>query len=170
MEREDFQDSKGNPYSAGNLRAAYCNRRNEVLGDGLSSERAEDIAPPNKEPEPKPKEVPVPTPFPDLDDRIRAVAREVFQEMLQDMQNERNILTSIDDAPPPPEVLKGRVGRKENRIYKRLTLTLDEALYDRFIEERNRLKVSSGRLADIILWQRYGKPKLSYESSEDSEQ
>jgi hypothetical protein len=100
----------------------------------------------------------------DIDDRIRTVAREVFQEMLHNMRNEMNIITDTEDTPPEPRVITGEgKGRRENRKYVKASVTVDEALWQRFTAERDRMRVSTGRLMDIILWRHFGKPKLSFE-------
>ena len=92
----------------------------------------------------------------DLEQRMREIAREVCQEILQ----------STPHAPvmPRPEIVaaSGR-GRKENRKYERITAAIDTVVYDCFKAEREQLNLSTGKLLDLILWERYGKPKLSFE-------
>jgi len=109
-------------------------------------------------------ESPESAPPSEIDERIRAVAREVFQEMIHDMEIERSVSIESDDVPPEPEVIRGEgKGRRENRDYAKVSLTIDKVLWDKFTKERDRMKVSSGRLMDIILWRAFGRPPLSYE-------
>jgi len=103
-------------------------------------------------------------PLSEIDERIRAVAREVFQEMLHSMREEMNVIADTQDAPPEPHVIKGEgKGRRENRRYTKASVTVDKVLWNLFVKERDKLRVSTGRLMDIILWRHFGKPKLSYE-------
>jgi hypothetical protein len=104
-----------------------------------------------------------------LDNRIRQIAREVFKEMIDNMQNIPAVM-NITDTPPEPKVIKGEGrGRREDRDYIKVSATIDKTLWELFKAERDRLKVSTGRMMDIILWRVFGKPRLSYERSEHSE-
>jgi len=99
---------------------------------------------------------------PVTEDRMREIAREVCREMLNSM----NVPTTPDlgeDTPPLPENI---TGRKQNREYERVTITVDKVLWRKFKAERARLNVSTGRLLDILLWRSLGKPRLSYEEPE----
>jgi hypothetical protein len=103
----------------------------------------------------------------EVDNHIREIAREVFAELFQNLQNERNIIAESQDMPPEPETIKkAGKGRRENRDYVKMSVTVDRALWEIFEKERARLKVSSGRMMDILLWRAFGKPKLSYQPSE----
>ncbi|MGO9571851.1 MAG: hypothetical protein ACLP5H_30365 [Desulfomonilaceae bacterium] len=103
-------------------------------------------------------------PVKELDDRMRLVAREVFQEMLHNMRNERNVMADAEDSPPEPETLKkAGKGRRENRNYVKASVTVDKVLWDLFTTERDHMRVSTGRLMDIILWRHFNRPKLSFE-------
>jgi hypothetical protein len=107
----------------------------------------------------------------DLDERIRAVAQQVFQEMFQDILNKGNMIEEFQEMPPEPTTLKGRgKGRRENRIYCKISVTVDAALWKLFMEEQRRSKISSARLLDSILWRHYGKPQLSFELPEEKQQ
>jgi hypothetical protein len=104
----------------------------------------------------------------EIDERIRAGAREVFQEMLHSMREEMNVIADTQDAPPEPHVIKGEgKGRRENRRYTKASVTVDKVLWNLFVKERDKLRVSTGRLMDIILWRHFGKPKLSYEKQDE---
>ena len=106
-------------------------------------------------------------PATELDDRMRAVAREVFEEMLHNMRNERNIITDSEDVPAEPETLKREgKGRRENRDYQKVSVTIDTVLWDKIMQEKDRMRVSTGRAIDIILWRYFGKPPLSFQLPE----
>ncbi|MBI4965514.1 MAG: hypothetical protein HY913_19710 [Desulfomonile tiedjei] len=91
--------------------------------------------------------------------------------MIHDMEIERRVSIEIDDVPPEPEVIKGEgKGRRENRDYVKVSVTVDKVLWEKFTKERNRMKVSSGRLMDIILWRAFGRPRLSYQPQKASKE
>jgi hypothetical protein len=96
-----------------------------------------------------------------LREQIKEIAREVFKEMIESLRPQATV---AEDLPPEPKSVKGKPGRRQNRDYEKISVTLDSALWEKFKAERDRLKVSNSRLIDIILWQRYGKPRLSFES------
>lgn len=100
-------------------------------------------------------------PWAEIEARMRRIATEVLENVRNEMNMNREI--SGQDLPPEPQYLKGQRGRRQDRTYKRLTLSVDINLAERFEDEMRQLNVSAGRLFDIILWQRYGKPKLSFE-------
>jgi hypothetical protein len=105
-----------------------------------------------------------PAPAIEIDERIKAVARQVFQEMFYGMRDEMNAMADMQDVPPEPQVITGEgKGRRENRRYTKASVTVDKVLWNLFVTERDKLRVSTGRLMDIILWRHFGKPKLSYE-------
>jgi hypothetical protein len=97
---------------------------------------------------------------------MTAIAREVFMELIQ---NTPNIQTDLapGDAPPEPEMLAG--SRKESRKYAKISATLDKNLLKLFNREKKRLRMSTGKLMDRILWAHYGKPLLSYQSEREEE-
>jgi len=98
-----------------------------------------------------------------LAERITAI-----EGYLQTMQAKKQSILDIEDMPPEPQVIKGEgKGRRENRDYQKVSLTIDKILWAKFCQERDRRRVSSGRLMDAILWNRYGRPKLSYEDPTD---
>jgi hypothetical protein len=101
-----------------------------------------------------------------LDNRMRIVAREVFDEMLHNMPTGRNIIQEAEE-PPEPETVKGAgKGRRENRDYQKVSITIDTVLWDKIIQERDRMKASTGRAIDAILWRCCNKPLLSYQLPE----
>jgi hypothetical protein len=99
-----------------------------------------------------------------LDKRLTAV-----EKLLQVGRNEGNIITDTQDMPPEPQVIKGEgKGRRENRDYEKVSVTIDKVLWKKFCQERDRLRVSSGRLMDAILWREFGRPRLSYEPTDEN--
>jgi len=72
-----------------------------------------------------------------------------------------------EDFPPEPRIITGAgKGRRETRKYARISLTVDANLWKLVQADMERLKVSAGRMVDILLWRAYGKPKLSFEEEE----
>jgi len=100
------------------------------------------------------------------EERVREIASDVFQKMLADAPTPPAIRQEL---PPEPQVLKGKPGRRQDRSYHKVTITIDSELWKLFCQERDRLGVSNSRLFDIIVWQRYGKPLLSYQEAADEE-
>jgi hypothetical protein len=101
--------------------------------------------------------------------RVKAVAREVFQEMFDDYKPiVKHVPIEGEDTPPEPKTIrKHGKGRKENRKYKRLTVAIDVNLAERFEAEMRSRSLSAGKLMDVILWNRYGKIPLSYHDGAD---
>lgn len=94
---------------------------------------------------------------------IRQIAMEVCESMPRSIPTVSHANTG--DVPPEPETLKGTTkgGRRETREYEKISATVDRVLYKRFHNEQRERKCSTGRLLDIILWNYYGKPPLSYQ-------
>lgn len=99
------------------------------------------------------------------DMRIRTIAREVFEEMMTTMPAALPTTTyNPNDMPPRPETIRGQgKGRRQNRVYRKFSITLDQVLWDLFVEEFTSRKIPPSQLLDAIMWRHYGKPKLSYE-------
>lgn len=99
-----------------------------------------------------------------LAERITAI-----EEFIQTMRTKSTPITDTHDMPPEPQVIKGEgKGRRENRDYEKASVTVDKVLWEKFCAERDRLRVSSGRLMDIILWRAFGRPRLSYEPTDEN--
>jgi|GEM_PF-5667465 len=111
-------------------------------------------------------------------ERVKEIAEEVCREMMLNVQNELNDLKalvsgvpsiptvqSIEDRPKEPIA----TGRSEDRIYGKIGATLDAVLIKRLNQEAKEQKMSVGKLLDIILWQRYDRPPLSYELPEEEQ-
>jgi hypothetical protein len=59
--------------------------------------------------------------------------------------------------------LKGAIGRKQDRDFHKVTVTVDKELWKLFQREQKRLGASASRTMDTILWRHFGKPRLSFE-------
>jgi len=92
------------------------------------------------------------------EDRVR----EIVRAEIRNVMNIQAAEPETEDMPPQPT----RTGRGENRQYVKISLTLDKNLWDLFQLERDRLRVSSGRMLDILLWRALGKPRLSFEADD----
>jgi hypothetical protein len=103
-----------------------------------------------------------------LEQRMEEVARNVFHLMMNEIQVQNMMygksfdLDGIEEIPPEPKTVKGIKGRREDRVYKRYTAGIDVVLVPLFEQEMKAKGLSCGKLLDIILWNRYGKPNLSY--------
>jgi hypothetical protein len=103
---------------------------------------------------------------------IKALAKEVFVEMMISVPNVRTVTHEMaDDLPPEPLKLSGtgKGGRRQTREYGKLSATLDFVLFEHFRSECSERKLSAGRLLDAILWDRYGRPELSYQRADAQE-
>lgn len=58
------------------------------------------------------------------------------------------------------------VPHSKNRTYHRATLTIDTELWELLQHECKRLHILPPRLIDTLLWQYFGKPKLSFEKDQ----
>jgi hypothetical protein len=72
-----------------------------------------------------------------------------------------------EDFPPEPRTIVGAgKGRRETRKYERISLTIDSNLWKLVQTDMEKLRVSAGRMIDVLLWRVYGRPKLSFEEAE----
>lgn len=166
----------GTNLTYGNLRTRGSRYKKALEEAGLSaeqavrSEREEDDQGQTSTVHEQAEEQPTPDeliPSTDLDDRMRTVARQVFQEMIQNLTNERNIIADVQDVPPEPQVITGEgKGRRENRHYQKVSITIDTVLWDKIMQEKDRTRVSAGRIMDVILWRYFNKPPLSFQLPE----
>jgi hypothetical protein len=79
-------------------------------------------------------------------------------------------LQTLPTIPLPPERArtkgaKGRPVGQGERV--KVGITLDKNLFDRFEQERKRTGLSASGYADVVLWNFFGKPRLSFEETED---
>ena len=115
----------------------------------------------------EPVKTPVQIPANELDERIRIVARELFEEMLHNIPNGRNIIGDTQDSASEAKDCQGEgKGRRENRAYIKASVTIDLALWDRLMQEKDRLHESAGRTMDVVLWRYFNRPPMSLELSE----
>jgi hypothetical protein len=169
------RNSKGKPFAESTLRKEYSTLKKDpekwrsIMGEDLSSEQDERSE--QETPESRTAEAPPPS---DWEDRMREIAEDVCQPMLQNIRNEMKELVSVphvahvqNDMEVPPEPVT--TGRRQNRVYGKLSATTDGVLMDLFAKEAKARRMSTSRLMDVILWQRYGKPVLSYEVPEGPE-
>jgi hypothetical protein len=97
-------------------------------------------------------------------DDIVKLINEVLDKRISDIKESVLIIQNKMEMPPESITIKGSGrGRKEKRDYVKITPTVDRVLFDLFDSETKKLKISQGKLLDIILWNWYEKPKLSYE-------
>lgn len=93
------------------------------------------------------------------------------QEKLEKIQDQLAELTAanqeraqLGEVPPMPVVDDASPSKKEYTVDReRLTGTVDPVLFELFHEERRARGVTVSRMLDIVLWQRFDKPKLSFE-------
>jgi hypothetical protein len=147
--------------------------------DATHQERLEHVCIERKEPSAQTEEVPEPESvheerpshsehitWDQIVERLTPIIREIASEVCSSFNPVPNLPHEVtEDAPPKPEVLKQteRGGRRENRIYAKVGATIDEELFKLFEADRERRRCSTGRLLDVILWQHYGRPPLSFE-------
>ena len=97
------------------------------------------------------------------------------QERLEEIQDQLAQLTAASrrqeefgDVPPMPTVDQTSASKKEYTVDReRITATVDPVLFELFHQERRARGVTVSRMLDILLWQRYEKPKLSFEIKVD---
>jgi len=178
LKAEGFRDSKGNPYSVTNVKSLHSKHRDEITAAQLPSEDnahyegngLPDAGMDHSEPMPPAHERSAdyePQKPEAWENRVREIVREEMQSLMN-LQNVQPVMPGEEEAPPESKTIKGQgKGRKEPRDYERVTLTLDKELARLFKQEQKRHGISAGKLFDRILWHRYGKPKLSYQTAED---
>jgi hypothetical protein len=112
----------------------------------------------------------------ELTAEIERIARRVFENMMHKPELLRMVRPEVSDGDIPPEPKELPSGEKggrpgTTRKSKRVTITVDSALWAAFEAERKRMGVGSGRMADIVFWRGLDKPLLSFElkKPEDTE-
>ncbi len=106
------------------------------------------------------------------DDHIEQIKDLVRKEVQKIMEAQRTTRTDVRDVPPSPS---GRIstegrGRPVNpggRV--KLAGTVDVELERLFREECTKRGMSVSRLLDTVIWHFFGKPRLSFETSDNSE-
>lgn len=182
LESEGFRDSTGKPYTKSNISSNYSRRygsnpRKKVNIPTVhqdkptpKKERSQRSQTPKEAPpaeEHKPEfNVPMPQTIDtkELESRMRAVAKEFFDEMIGKVQTVHTDHTGRAEDLPPEPPREGK-GKRRTRRYGRITVTVDESLLTLFEKEQRDRSLSASRLLDGILWTRYGKPSLSYQDA-----
>jgi hypothetical protein len=171
----DYLMKSGQPYSADALSRLYSNNKFKILDSYEQDERNEE-EPPEKviamvkgfvqealeQRLPKMEEA--------LTSRVKEMIREEISRHVAGDTGFRNEPKSEQgDLPPEPKEIKKKPGTKakgrsrQNRDYDRHTVTVDSTLWRLFEKDMKRRRVSSAsRMMDVILWNYYGRPALSY--------
>jgi hypothetical protein len=183
LKESGYLNSKGQSFAESTLRKEYSTLKKDpekwqsIMGEDLSSEQAEcseynecSECYERSDHSDRSEQVESFEQSEYWEERVRQIAQEVCQAMIQNVMTNRNVphganVQSDTEAPPKP-VSKGR---KQNRIYGKLGATTDAILLERFNREAKDRGISTGRLMDIVLWERYSKPVLSYEMPEGAE-
>jgi hypothetical protein len=184
----DYLMKTGEPYKVGTLMTMYSNNKHEILSDSEQDERNE------KEPPDELNAMVKGCVQEVLDQRLPMIEETLASQVRQVVQEEisRHVVGGTgfrnepkqedDDLPPEPKEIKKKPGTKakgrsrQNRDYVRHTVTVDSTLWRLFEKDMKRRRVSSAsRMMDVILWNYYGKPALSYmtesqEPEKDSEE
>jgi len=143
-----------------------------ITGEGLGSEHAEcsEASPDTPLPSERPEHSEDKPTTTDWEVRVRNIAREVCQEMIQNIQAIQNA-ENVPSIPTGEDPFKDLVtkGRSENRIYGKLGATIDGVLF-RLLKNEARREDSIGKLIDKILWERYGRPLLSFQVPDEEKE
>jgi hypothetical protein len=70
-------------------------------------------------------------------------------------------------APEPPAVTGEGKGRRYQRKYLKVSITVDMELWLLFQKEQKSMHTTAPHLMDSILWNHFGRPLLSFEKHED---
>ena len=165
----------GQPYSGDALSRLYSNNKFKILDSYEQNERNEKEAPDelNSMVKGYVQEL-LDQLLPKVEEALASKVRQVVQEEIS-----RHFVGGTgcfsepkqedDDLPPEPKEIKKKPGTKakgrsrQNRDYERHTLTVDSNLWRLFEQDMKSRRISSsGRMMDVILWNHYGKPTLSY--------
>lgn len=99
------------------------------------------------------------------------VAERVFKEKMTNFRNvpilDRSQGQGYPPAPPLPQTVAG--SRRHAVQRGKIAGTLDAELLELFERERKERGCSASRMLDIAIWNYFGKPKLSFELSEHSD-
>jgi hypothetical protein len=154
---EGYRDQRGQPYSHNYLRKRM-KREEETTSHGKRSKPSE----PAKCSEPSDT---------DVGEMTRAVISVLIQEqVLQSAVKE--VLGNLERTPSgrQPE-MPPQPDRISDRRWEKLAGTCDCELVKLFHERRRELRLSVSQMLDYVLWNFFGKPRLSFQSkrSEESE-
>lgn len=157
LSAEGYRDRRGEPYSDNYLRQKV--KRQEIAASGTDAKPSEASERRDSEPV-KPSEQPV------LDiSRVACAVIAVLKEegLLESAVKE--VLGSLEctgmesqhEMPPQPE-------RVTDRLWEKLAGTCDCELVKLFHEQRRELRLSVSQMLDYVLWNFFGKPRLSFQS------
>lgn len=95
---------------------------------------------------------------------VRRIVREELELRLHQDPSSNNTHNGHTELCPEADTVKGQgKGRRLNRDYERVSITIDKELWKEFRAEQKRLHTTAPRLMDTILWHYYNKPRLSFE-------
>ena len=94
-------------------------------------------------------------PTPTIDDIYRIV-NEILDKRLSGEQ------IPFQLVPEPDSIKNSTPGRRTQRKYERISITIDSELWKLFKNQQKQLNCSSPRLMDSILYYHFSKPPLSY--------
>ncbi|HMK37603.1 MAG TPA: hypothetical protein VK463_21200 [Desulfomonilaceae bacterium] len=171
----DYVMKTGEPYKAETLMKMHSNNKHKILSSYEQDERHEDE--PSEELRERVKglvEDLIDRRLPEIEERLTHRLKDMIHEEISrhpvgaaEFSTERQPLQ--DDLPPEPTEIKREPGTKtkgrsrQNRNYERHTVTVDSNLWRLFEQDMKRRQIpSAGRMMDVILWNYYGKPALSY--------
>jgi hypothetical protein len=157
MEAEGYRDRQGEPYSDNYLRKRMKNHEAASCGKRSKPSEAEKHSEPS---------------VIDIHDLARAVISIMTEERLLESAV-KEVLGGLEripsghrhEMPPQPE-------KVTDRQWEKLAGTCDCELAKLFHEKRRELRLSVSQMLDYVLWNFFGKPRLSFQSkdSEGSEQ
>jgi hypothetical protein len=161
---EGYRDRRGEPYSDNYLRKRM--KGQETAPSGTSSKLSESSEYMDSEPV-KPSE----QPLPDLLDLARAVIALLKQDGLLGSAV-KEVVGNLECTPVEPQQEKPpQPERVTDRRWEKLAGTCDCELVKLFHQQRRDLRLSVSQMLDYVLWNFFGKPRLSFQSkgSEPSE-
>jgi len=173
----------GEPYKVGTLMTMYSNNKHKILSDYERDERNE------KEPPDELNAMIKGYVQEALEQRLPKMEEALtsrVKEMIRDEISRQSVggtgffsepKQEDNDLPPEPKEIgrkpgtKGKGRSRQNRDYVRHTVTVDSTLWRLFEQDMKRRRVSSAsRMMDVILWNYYGKPTLSYMTESEKPQ
>jgi hypothetical protein len=162
---EGYRDGRGNPYTDNYLRQRM--KRQEMAGAQDYSKPSE-VSKPRHSSDGEPSELPI-IGVPELAQAVVSLLQQggLLQSAIKKALGnvERNPLDSAFDLPPQPD-------RATDRRWEKLAGTCDRELVRLFHDKRRGLRLSVSQMLDYVLWNFFGKPRLSFQSkgSEGSEE
>jgi len=101
------------------------------------------------------------------DELIATTIKSLFATLLHDIQAGGNVPNlGMTDFPERPRTLKGHgKGPRTGKSWQRVTVSIDETLVDLMNDECKIKREPVSRVIESALWVRYGRPRLSYETT-----